>query len=189
MSRRTLAAVLAFALLPAANPTLARGLSEAQYLSEASVISNLPNFVEWPEGFFSSAEAPFVICAIGDFSLQNLLDKMSRNRTVRHRPVAMKAAPKENEWSSCQILVISRQEKKRYAKIIQQLQGASVPTLGETPDFVGAGGMVTMLLGSGTNVQFEVNLDATDKAGLKISAALLSLALRVVQTKTAAAKS
>lgn len=189
MSRRTLAAVLAFALLPVANPTAAHGLSEAQYLSEASVISNLPNFVEWPEGSFSSAGAPFVICAIGDFSLQNLLDKMSRNRTVRHRPVMTKAAPKENEWSSCQILVISRQEKKRYPKILEQLQGESVLTVGETPDFVAAGGMVTMLLGSGTNVQFEVNLDATERARIKISAGLLSLARRVVQTKTAEEKS
>jgi YfiR/HmsC-like len=93
------------------------------------------------------------------------------------------------KWSSCRILVVSRQEKKRYAKIIEQLQGASVLTLRETADFMAAGGMVTMLLRSGTKVQFEVNLDATDKARLKISTGLLSLARRVVQTKTAAAKS
>jgi hypothetical protein len=119
-----------------------------------------------------------------------------RTRISRHKRLALffstaygaggEWSPK---WSSCRILVVSRQEKKRYAKIIEQLQGASVLTLRETADFMAAGGMVTMLLRSGTKVQFEVNLDATDKARLKISAGLLSLARRVVQTKTAAAKS
>jgi hypothetical protein len=130
-----------------------------------------------------------VICAIGDFSLQNLLDKMSRNRTV--------AAPTGDDEG--------RAEGKRMEQLSdpgdqppgeetlrknhRRTQGASVLTRGETPDFVAAGGMLTMLLGSGTNVQFEVNLDATDKARLKISARLLSLARRVVQTKAAEAKS
>jgi len=60
-------------------------------------------------------------------------------------------------------------------------------TVGETADFLDAGGMVALFTDGKTRA-FEVNLEAVDAAKLKLSSRMLALARRVVN-HTVAAKS
>jgi hypothetical protein len=94
---------------------------------------------------------------------------------------------KDEELRTCHIAFVSRSESKRYAKLLQILEGAGVLTVGETDDFLAAGGAITFSF-ERENLQFEVNLVAADSARLKISSRLLALARRV-RNKTEAAKS
>jgi hypothetical protein len=54
-----------------------------------------------------------------------------------------------------------------------------VLTVGESEDFVQAGGMIGFFL-EDNKVRFEINLNATERAKLKISARLLALAKTVI---------
>jgi hypothetical protein len=74
---------------------------------------------------------------------------------------------------------VSRSESKRYAKVLQVVQGADVLTVGETPDFLSAGGALSFSF-KNEALQFEVNLVAADDAHLRVSSRLLALARRVV---------
>jgi uncharacterized protein DUF4154 len=80
---------------------------------------------------------------------------------------------------------VSRSESKRYAKILRALKGADVLTIGETPDFLEAGGAVTFSLQGdltgNAQLQFEVSLPATSDAHLRISSKLLAVAHRVTK--------
>jgi hypothetical protein len=51
--------------------------------------------------------------------------------------------------------------------------------VGETPEFLGAGGVVSFSKQRG-KLEFDVNLDAAQRAHLKISSRMLALARRVV---------
>jgi hypothetical protein len=82
---------------------------------------------------------------------------------------------------------VSRSESKNYAKLLQAVEGAGVLTVGETPDFLAAGGIISFAV-EREALQFEVNLVAADNARLKISSRLLGLARRVVN-RNAGAKS
>ena len=94
---------------------------------------------------------------------------------------------KPQELSACQIVLVSRSERKRYNLALDAVRSRMVLTVGETPEFLDAGGILSFSEQKGT-MQFDVNLQAAKKARLKISSRLLALARRVVN-QTEAAKS
>jgi hypothetical protein len=74
----------------------------------------------------------------------------------------------------------SRQgQSKRIPMLVADLHNAPVLTVGETPGFLDAGGMICFLLEE-NKVRFEINLDAAESARLKIGSRLLILAQMVV---------
>lgn len=180
-----LAAVIWVAMC-AALPALAQDSTTRQYKNKATFLAAFPSFVEWPESAFPSTEAPFVICVRGDFSFGTSLAELARGKSPHGRPMEVRWVHTDQELRSCQIAFISRSELKRYAKVLQALEGAWVLTVGETDDFLTAGGAISFSSGPEA-LQFEVNLTATEAAHLKISSRLLALARRVM-SRTEAAK-
>jgi hypothetical protein len=82
----------------------------------------------------------------------------------------------------CHVLFVSSAERGRTAQVLETMRGASVLTVGESPEFVRHGGIIRFVLDEG-KVRFEVNLNASEKARVKISSKLLSLA-RAVYTSS-----
>lgn len=158
-----------------------------EYRAKANFLAVFPNFIEWPADAFSSEQAPLLICVFGDFSFGTSLAEMTRGASIRGRQVEVRWARKEQELRACQILFVSRSENKHYAKILKAIQGASVLTVGETPDFLASGGVIDFLAGE-DKLQFEVNLGAANDARLTISSNMLALARHVIN-RTEAAKS
>jgi hypothetical protein len=85
---------------------------------------------------------------------------------------------------TCHILFVSRSESRHYATLPQSVDGPGVLTVGETPDFLDAGGVMTFVIKTEANhrelLQFEGNLSAATGAHLRISSKLLAIARRVV---------
>ena len=79
----------------------------------------------------------------------------------------------------CQVLFISRSERERVPQIVAAVKDSPVLTVGDIPGLVDQGVSINFTL-EGSKVRFEINTDAADKAGLKISSKLLQLAKRVV---------
>jgi hypothetical protein len=92
---------------------------------------------------------------------------------------------KEQELGSCQIVFISQSERKKYGKVLEALKDRAVLTVGETPEFLDAGGIVTFAEQQGT-LHFDVNLAAANRSHLKMRAQLLALARHVVNQAEAA---
>ena len=181
-----LSAAVIWLALCAALPALAQESTTQQYKNKATFLAAFPSFVEWPESVFPSTESPFVICVRGDFSFGTSLAELARGKSPRGRRVEVRWVHTDQQLRSCQIAFISRSEQKHYAKLLQALEGAWVLTVGETDDFLAAGGAISLSAGPEA-LQFEVNLTATEAAHLKISSRLLALARRVM-SRTEAAK-
>jgi hypothetical protein len=75
----------------------------------------------------------------------------------------------------CHIVFIPVTEKDQAARIVRSLKGSVALTVGESEGFAVRGGMVNFTV-EGGKVRFEINRHAADRAGLKISSKLLSLA-------------
>jgi hypothetical protein len=168
-------------------PTIAQTPLAAEYRAKANYLVNFPIFIEWPAEGMPSAKAPFVVCGFGEFPFGTSLAEIARGKTVHDRRIEIRWVRKQQELSSCQILFVSRSEEKRYNQALDAVRGLMVLTVGETPDFLDAGGVMAFSSDRGT-IQFDVNLDAASKAHLKISSRLLALARHVVNL-TEAAKS
>jgi hypothetical protein len=184
--RLAISAAIAF-IIGALTPTLwAQDSKASEYRSKAHFLATFPSFVEWPEVAFPSGEAPFLICVRGDFSFGTSLAELARGASPHGKRVEVRWVHNDQELRNCHIAFISRSESKRYAKLLQVLEGAGVLTVGETQGFLECGGAISFSF-EREALQFEVNLVAADSAHLKINSRLLTLARRVVN-RTGAAK-
>ena len=141
--------------------------------------------MEWPPESLPPANIPFLVCVFGEFTFGTSLAKITSGTTVQGRRIEIRWIRKSQELPACQILFVSRSEQKKYGQVLDAVRGRMVLTVGETPEFLEAGGIVSFASQPGT-IQFDVNLEAANKAHLRISSRLLALARRVVNQAEAA---
>ena len=151
------------------------GQGAADYQVEASSLLSIAKFVDWPENSFPDPNAPFTICVIGQDPFGEALDTIP---PVGNREVEVDRYPalrNVSEARYCQIAFVSSSEKSRLRKIIGLFQGKSVLLVSDSEGFASAGGVVELGWEEG-HVRFTINVDAADRADLKVSSKLLSLA-------------
>jgi hypothetical protein len=168
-------------------PLVAQNPTAPEYRAKANYLANFPSFVEWPPEALPPGKAPFLFCVFGEFPFGTSLAEITRGTTIHDRHLEIRWIRKPQELAACQVLFVSHSEQKRYSQALEVVRGRMVFTVGETPDFLAAGGILSFSGQQGT-IQFDVNLDAANKAHLKISSRLLALARHVVN-QTEAAKS
>jgi len=160
--------------------TSAQGSVPEEYRTKASYLATFPSFIEWPETAFSSPDAPFLVCVLGDFRFGTALAEFARSSSPHGRRIDIQWVHKNDNLTRCHILFISNSEVKSYASILKIVQRADTLTVGETTDFLSAGGMLSFLF-QNESLQFEVNLAAANEAHLQVRSKLLALAHRVVR--------
>jgi hypothetical protein len=166
-------------------PLPAQTQADAEYRSKANFLSKFPIFVEWPVDVSLPDHGAFRICVFGHFPFGTSLAEITGGTSMHDRRVEILWIRKEQESQACQVLFISRSEEKRYSQVLEPVRGRSVLTVGETPEFLAAGGIVNFAMQDGT-LQFDVNLAEANRAHLRISSRLLALARRVVNPTEAA---
>jgi uncharacterized protein DUF4154 len=167
-------------------PLGAQHTLSSEYQAKANFLAKFPIFIEWPVDALPLGQASFLICVFGDFPFGTSLSEKTRGTTAHERRVEIRWVRQEQKLKSCQILFVSRSEQKRYSQVLEAVRGQSVLTVGETTEFLDAGGIVNFTMQQET-LQFEVNLVEANKAHLRISSQMLALARRVI-SKTEAAK-
>jgi hypothetical protein len=174
-------------LLLAPLPFQAQDSAALEYRAKANYLAKFPSFVEWPTSALPPGDAPFLLCVFGEYPFGISLAEFTRGATIRQRRIETRWMHKEQDLHACQILFVSQSEQKRYRQVLAAVSGQMVLTVGETPGFLDAGGILCFSMQQGT-LQFEVDLDEANRAHLKISSRLLALARHVV-SRTEAAKS
>jgi hypothetical protein len=153
----------------------ARAQAPSEYQVKAAFLYNFAKFVEWPPDLFNNPRGPLVLCVAGKDPFGDFLEGIVQGKTANGHPLTIRRLQREGEARSCQILFISSSERNRVRPVLQSLNGASVLTVGETDGFAQQGGVINFTL-EDNHVHFEINVDAAERAGLKISSKLLSLA-------------
>jgi hypothetical protein len=174
---RQSAALVLTALLSSAWPPLDRAQANppGEYQLKAAFLFNFAKFVEWPAASFLGPQSPFVICILGPDPFGHAMDDALRGKMIGERGVAIERSKELADARHCQMVFVSSSEKSRVAEILDGLKGTSALVVGETEGFAAAGGMIQFVL-EDNRVRFLINTDATDRAGLKVSSKLLSLA-------------
>jgi hypothetical protein len=154
---------------------VAQAQSADEYQVKAAFLYNFAKFVEWPAHAFKSPEDPVVICVMGRSPFGPLLEQAVSGKQIEGRPLAVREIAEIREAVACQILFVAAGEKKRVPAILDQIKTGAVLTVGETQNFAAAGGVINFKLEDG-KVRIEVNVYAAERAKLRISSKLLSLA-------------
>ena len=80
----------------------------------------------------------------------------------------------------CNVVYIAPSEKNRLKKIMEASAQGHALTISDLDGFADAGGMIRLVKVNDT-IKFEINPKAAQDAGLKLSSALLDLAIRLVK--------
>ncbi|MGA8438726.1 MAG: YfiR family protein [Candidatus Sulfotelmatobacter sp.] len=172
--QRTIAAVAG--LLFACSSALGQQ-RPSEYQVEAAYLYNFGRFVEWPA---KGANAPgsFTICVLGEDPFGQALDATLAGETIGNLKVTARRISSPQMSADCQILFISSSEANRLNKIIEALDKNAVLTVSDIPQFSQRQGMIQFVLEE-NRIRFEVNLTATQRAGLTLSSELLKVATAV----------
>jgi hypothetical protein len=145
-----------------------------EYQVKAVFLYNFAKFVEWPATAFEKPQTPYTICVLGADPFGEVLD-IAAAESVQGRRMTVRRMVDLKGISGCHILFVASSERSRRAAIFEALGKFPTLTVGEDEDFVRAGGCMRFFLLE-DKVRFEINMEATERARLKISAKLLSVA-------------
>jgi YfiR/HmsC-like len=151
--------------------------------SEANFLANFPHFVEWPASAFPDHDAPFDICFFGGADFGTSLTNLTKGVLAQGRHIEVRLANTMSQFKSCHILFVNRTEAKNYQEILHPLQDLPILTVGETENFLDAGGVMTFVFGE--TLQFDINITAENRAHLKVRSNLAALARRLVNMPAA----
>jgi hypothetical protein len=185
--RRSLPASLCLLLLAAGTAGAISGTdpgatkeTSLEYQVKAAFVLNFARFVEWPASTIKDPNAPLEILVLGSAPIEEALLRTVRGQTVMGRPLSVRAVDGVDQIPACHVLFISRSEERGLDAILGQVRSRCVLTVGEVQGFAQAGGVINFTTEE-NKVRFEINPDAAEGAGLKISSKLLSLA-RIVKS-------
>jgi hypothetical protein len=169
---RRLLAQLLIALLPLlAVPAARAQFGEAEV--KAAFVYNVAKFAEWPVPL--PPGAPLRLCVLGGPSAFGTALAALEGKAVQGRALEVRAGTSLPALRPCHLLVLMA-DVAAQRRVPMEEQGTL--TLGDSEGFVDAGGMMEVTIAAG-HVQFEVNLEAVRRGGIRLPAQLLKLARRV----------
>ncbi len=172
--------IIFFIIASAAKVTLAEEDSSAEYLVKSAFIYNFAKFVEWPDEAFSSTSAPIILCILGNDPFGATIETIS-GKVIRGRKLKVKVISKIEDIDKCHILFVCRSEKDHLKQFLDIMKNTESLTIADMNGFADQGGIINFIK-SGNKIKFEINLDAANDAGLRISSKLLKLA-KIVRNK------
>jgi len=157
------------------------GNASAQYSTievKAAFLFNFAQFTSWPAQHGPQQEGELVVGIMGRNPFGPALQAF-QNKQILGRPVQVRAVSTLQEARNCHILFIAASEATHLQQVLKQLQQPGILTVSDIPGFASKGGMIE-LLEIDQRIRFAVNLDASRKAELILSAHLLKLARNVI---------
>jgi hypothetical protein len=146
---------------------------------KAAFLYKFLGYAEFPANAFADPAAPFTIGVVGADDVAVELARIVAGRTVNNRGVVVRQLRESDLPASLQLLFVAGSDAGRVARAVRLASG---PVLVVT-DCDGG-----LLLGSAINfvlvdarVRFDVEPDAAERNGVKLSSRLLTVANRVVK--------
>ncbi len=151
----------------------------SEYELKAAFIYQIARFVEWPStGALVNAGAPLRLCVLGGNPFGPALETI-RGKPVNEREMEVTLLDINADTRECAMLFIAAPAEKHLERIVALSRGTGMLTIGDTEGFAQRGAVLNFFPENG-KIRFEINQQASRRAGVKISSQLLKLA-RILQ--------
>lgn len=172
------ALVLALALgAPAPAAAQAAPPSASERSVKAAYLYRFLPYVEWPASALP-AGSPLVIGVLAADDVAYELEQIVRSRAGDERPVAVRRLGLTDVWVGVHVLYVGREAFARVQPVIKALHDRSVLTVSDADGAIERG-VVIGFVQLESRLRFEVNAEAAERSGLKLSSRLLTVAMRV----------
>jgi hypothetical protein len=141
---------------------------------KAAFLYNFAKFTEWPSDTLAPRQR-LALCVIGDSAVAEALAQTIKGRSIDGHDLAMEVVEAGGPIRSCHLLFVSGLDAKRSAQLFEALKGAAVFTVSDGEKFAELGG-VAQLIPENDRIRFAINVMSAERARLRLSSKLLSLA-------------
>jgi hypothetical protein len=145
-----------------------------EYRVKGAFLLNFAKFVEWPAEAFKAPADPIAICILGTDPFGPQMAQAAAAIAVDKRTVLVRQISDPQQARACHIVFVSAAERKRAHAVIEAVKAGCVLTVGESDGFLAGGGMIEFRVEE-SKVRMEISAEAAKRAGLRVSAKLLSL--------------
>jgi hypothetical protein len=152
---------------------IAKAQATSEYAIKGAFLVKFGAFVEWPADAFPSPSSPFVIGILGEDPFGAELDRSAQGAMVQGRPVVIKRYQRVEQSSDAHILYISATTQERREQLLSWLRSERILTVSDKSAL--PGGIINFVI-QDNKVRFEIDAEAAERAGLKLSSKLLALA-------------
>ncbi len=171
------------ALLVFADPKYAGGKTfgaPSEFEVKAAFLYRFASFVEWPKTVTSGDR--FEIGIVGEDPFGSAF-KPFMNQPIEGRQLWITHDPPNAKSARPRILFVSSSEADRIDEVLRDVVDKPVLTVSDIDGFATRGGILNFVLRD-KKIRFVINVEAADRAGLKLSSRLLKLA-EIVTTASA----
>jgi hypothetical protein len=144
-----------------------------EYEIKAAFIYNFSKFVEWPDNVISPSADSITLCIIGNNPFGNMI-RAIEGKAVKNKTLSIKNITSPVNIKGCNILFIASSEEDNLKPILSQAAKNHALTIGDTEGFDKMGVIINMFIEE-DKVRFNINIDAAERSGFKISSKLLKL--------------
>ncbi len=162
---------LAMALMLAIPTTFGEVTSEAQL--KAAYVVNFLKYIECP-----NSSGTVNLCLFGRDSLGPYLASYE-GRQVGGRELHIRRVSSPEQLEDCHELFVPETEEARFAAVLRWTDKRPILTVSDSEIFTRDGGAIALIRGDG-RLQFDINADALNRAGLKPGSQLMRLARQIV---------
>jgi hypothetical protein len=152
--------------------TAARAMASSEYQLKAVFLFNFAQFVQWPAQAFESEQAPLVICVLGPDPFGAELEAVMEGERISGRPISIQRLDAATAVDACHLLFIGEDAESELRTALARLEGRPVLTVGETTEFIAAGGMIRFYM-EGNRVRLQINPSVAEESQLRVSSKLL----------------
>jgi hypothetical protein len=169
-------ALLLLLLMGCGPPCRAAAEARAEDAVKAAFIFRFAGYVDWPAE--SSVGGGFVIGVMGSDGVLAALQLVLRNHPLGGLPAQARRITSAAELADLRILYIGTAGEDRIRAMTAAVGARPILIVTSSDQGLAAGSMINFVPVD-RHLRFEVSLAAADRAGLKISSDLLSVAARV----------
>ena len=130
-------------------------------------------FTEWP----ASSDGPFRLCVLGSDPLGGEIRALQGKPVGQRRVDVVPRRPSE-PLRDCELVFLASTAIDRLPQMLDELRGAAVLTVSDSPGAARQGVMLNMAVNPG-RITFEANLGAAQVARLRLDTRLLRMVTRV----------
>jgi hypothetical protein len=142
---------------------------------KAAYLYNFVKFTEWPGDALGPAD-PIALCVVNDRQVTDMLVTLVQDRTIGgHRLTVRLVKVDDATLLTCRVVFAGGLDSARAAALLGALAGKPILTVGDGEQFAHAGGIAGFFVENGA-LRFAINMDAAQRAGVRLSSQLLGLA-------------
>lgn len=156
-----------------------------EYTIKAGFIYRFLFFARWPKNYAEGPNQKIIIGIIGDNPFGDIFNVIEGEK-IEGKSIAIRYLKDDangDEMCQCRILFITPALAPRIEQVLSLVKKHPVLTISETPLFIEKGGMINFVIRE-NRVEFEINRNAAEQVGIKLSSKLLRLAIHVINSSS-----